>query len=123
MTVIDEEVLAKIPDRAMRVHAVFLPVLEDDNAEAAARTIGRLRDKRFVGYWDPKHAASRAVHKAIGLPDRLTAWDVYLAYGAGRKANGVLPAPDFWMHQLSKLPERKDIELNAGKFLERLKRL
>jgi hypothetical protein len=120
VTVIDEEVLAKIPGSALRVHAVFLPMLEDDNAAAAARTFGRLRDKRFTGYWDPKHAVSRAVHKALGLPERLTAWDVYLAYGPGRKAGGTLPAPDFWMHQLSKLTERKDLELDGKKFLAAL---
>ncbi|MEX2263764.1 MAG: hypothetical protein WD696_17550 [Bryobacteraceae bacterium] len=123
MTVIDEEVLAKVPNAALRVYAVWLPILDEDTEDAANRMLARLRDSRFQGFWDSRMTASRTFGKVLQFPEKTTAWDMYLAYPPGVEWNAAAPTPRFWMHQLSRLPIHRDLLLSGPAFLKKLEDL
>lgn len=85
------------------VHVVWLPVLEEDDADAAADaadSIGRRR--RVTHYWDDDRSISSAARAVLdlGARRRRVAWDIYLFYRPGAGWDEPLPVPDLWLHQL-----------------------
>lgn len=87
---------------------------EDDIANAR-----RLMDGPDVRhYWDGERRLGKAVSARLGgLQD--PAWDVWLLYGPGVVWGDapVIPAPDWWEHQLRALMDRHpDRHLDAERF-------
>lgn len=77
-------------------------------------------DRRALHYWDSTLVVGRSVspHLALGIP----AWDVWLLYGADASWDeGGLPAPAWWEHQLTGLPDER--RLNPERFARRAREL
>jgi hypothetical protein len=61
-------------------------------------TLGAGPKPALIYYWDGEKLTGKEWQKALGT--KRIAWDIYLIYGAQSKWDKMLPAPDFWMHQL-----------------------
>lgn len=95
--------MKKLAATELRAYVVWLPILPDDDAQAAARVARRFVDPRVTHYWDPDRALGLLLGERLALPPHdpgLTtgvAWDVYLLFGRGARW---ADAPAFWMSQL-----------------------
>jgi hypothetical protein len=90
-------------ERRFDVHVVWLPVLEEDDANAAADAADSIgRRHQMTQYWDDDRSISSAAHTVLDLDARRrrVGWDLYLFYRAGAEWAGPLPMPDLWLHQL-----------------------
>jgi len=86
-------------DQRLRGFVVWLPMLKNDNASAAAAQAGAFTDPRVVQRWDSSRTSGHLLAKTLKL--NTPAWDVYLVYAPGVTWNGDdAPQPTFWMHQL-----------------------
>jgi hypothetical protein len=117
------ELFEEFDAEELRGFIVWLPMLPDDNAEAAETQSALFQDERVAQYWDPERAAGDLFAGVLSL--RNTAWDVYLLYGAEVRWEGDgPPEPSFWMHQL---PEqwgaRQEQRLDAERLSAELRRL
>jgi len=117
-----DEVVKKIAAPDLRAYVVWVPVLPDDDAQAAARAARRFSDPRLVQYWDPDRALGWTLGKALGLPPRGhgswgVAWDVYLVYPRGA-AWKTVTEPALWMQQLEDVPASKAPKLDGGALRE-----
>jgi hypothetical protein len=88
-----------------RLYILWLPVLETDTPEAAARQQERLPvDDRLGRFWDHDLMLSRAYPRVLRLGQRprrhRVAWDIFLLYDTGIVWHESPPVPEFWMHQL-----------------------
>lgn len=89
----------------LRCYYVWLPVLAQDSAEAAAHAAATTSDWRAAHYWDSalRFAREMGIHLGIGKATGQgtetagVAWDVYALYGRGMTDLG---RPNLWMHQL-----------------------
>jgi hypothetical protein len=118
-----EEVVKKVAAPDLHVHVVWVPILPDDDAQAAARASTRFVDPRVTHYWDPDRALGFSLGARLALPPRDpgrttgVAWDVYLLFGRGARWGD---APAFWMHQLDEVPASQAPRLRAAGLLEKL---
>jgi len=118
-----DEAVKRLAAPDLRVHVVWVPILPDDDAQAAARAARRFVDARVTHYWDPDRALGLSLGARLGLPPRDpgrvtgVAWDVYLLYGRGARW---ADAPAFWMHQLDDVPLSKAPRLDGAALLQRL---
>ena len=111
MSVVTDKVLGAIPDPALRVDLVWVPVLDEDERPSAEVAAGRVRDSRVRQWWDEGRKLGDALGEVLRIPRRDGepgfgfAWDVYLVYAPGTRwtAGAPPPAPDFWTHQLSQV--------------------
>jgi hypothetical protein len=79
---------------------VWVHMLPDDTAAAAALQANSWREDRARHWWDESKRLSRLYRQVLGLQG--PAWDLYLLYGPGaRWVDDEPPVPTFWMHQLS----------------------
>lgn len=79
---------------------LWVPMLADDDAIAAAQQSGSRSDDRVQHWWDEDKEMSQLFAQTLGIQG--PAWDVYLLYPPAIRWEGdVPPAPTFWMHQLS----------------------
>ncbi len=88
---------------SLDVHVVWLPVLEEDDAEAAEIAARSIESRRVMRqYWDDDRSISSAAHTVLDLASRWrrVAWDLYLFYRSGVGWAAPLPVPDVWLHQL-----------------------
>ena len=93
--------LQELPDRPVRVFAVWEPVLTTDKGPPTASVLSRLTDARVVQYWDPGKllsnrilAASHTVPAFAIFSGQLeAAWDLAAVYPPGMKWEGGVPAP------------------------------
>ena len=89
--------------RLFDVQVVWLPVLEKDDADAAAdAAYSTGRRHQMTYYWDDDRSIPSAAHTVLDLAARRrrVAWDLYLFYRAGAEWDEPLPVPDRWLHQL-----------------------
>jgi hypothetical protein len=101
VTVLHDEVFSRIPDKRIRVYAVWQPILSSDSADALAESTAPLaQDSRVLQYWDPHAQIGRLFSRALNLPMKTPAWDVYLLYAPETRWESEVPLPAFWMHQL-----------------------
>ena len=111
MTVVRDHVLARIPDPSLRAHLVWVPVLDDDEREAADRAAAMVRDPRVSQWWDTGRKLGDSLGEVLGIPRRDGtpgsgfAWDVYLVYppGVTWHPGDRPPAPAWWTHQLAQV--------------------
>jgi hypothetical protein len=94
--------LDEMPGRAVRVYAVWEPVLPTDVGPPRANVLSRLTDARVDQYWDPGRvlsgrilAASHTVPTLAIFSGQLrVAWDLAAVYPPGtRWPEGSVPAP------------------------------
>ncbi len=90
----------RFDDDALRAFVVWIPMLPEDDAQAAAAQTAAFREARLaLAGWDAHRAIGKRFEQTLGLTR--TAWDVYLVYAPGVVWHGQLPpAPTYWMHQL-----------------------
>jgi hypothetical protein len=118
---VQEEVLAKISDPALRVYVVWEPICKGDSRGAAEEAVREVPDRRATHYWAGDRELGDRVSPVIGLKGE-TAWDVYLLYPPNVKWEEKPPTPVFFMHQLQgRLPE--ELCLDATKLAERVRQL
>lgn len=112
-----DEVVKKIGAPELRAYVVWLPVMPEDDAQAAARVAARFAGDRVTQYWDGQRSLGWTLGRALGLPPRGrgtwgVAWDVYLVYGRGVGWDGI-EKPATWMQQLEDVPAEKAPKLDA----------
>ena len=95
-----DEVLEKVGSPDLSAYFVWVPVLGEDDQDAARRATVLVPDSRASHYWAPTESTARAVQAALPLVDEF-AWDVYLVYDRGIEWTGKSPpAPTYYQHQL-----------------------
>jgi hypothetical protein len=118
--VVKNEVLASSPRTDLRVHLVWVPILESDTVDEAQAAVPTVSDPRVHQYWDRGRQLATALGSVLGIPPRRgdaaaspssssgtsgLAWDVYLLYP--REARWPVadspPVPGHWMHQLNQV--------------------
>lgn len=118
-----DEAVKKVGAADLRAYVVWVPILPDDDAAAAARAAQRFTDPRVIHYWDEGRALGDALGETLALPSREAgrahgaAWDVYLVYGRGARWG---EAPSSWMQQLDGLPVTRAPKLNGDALRARL---
>lgn len=129
MTVMRDDVLAKVKDDRLKVYVVWEPILPKDRAEALVDAAAVMAgETRAVQYWDAGAVSGKAYVKKLSLPIKTAAWDIYFLFPPGKKWEADPPAPSFWMHQLNFLPFTDGdnnfghLRLNADKFLAEVQR-
>jgi len=101
--VVHDNVLEKVKSDDLAVLAVWMPVLESDNAEAGKKAESLLPDPRVVHYWDADLSLGKSYGRQLTLPrGRRLAWDIYFVYAPGVRWDNELPVPTAWMHQLGR---------------------
>ncbi len=89
----------EFPGENLKGFVAWLPMMPEDNAQAARREAQSFEDLSVVHMWDPKCQLGELFSKTLGLGS--TAWDVYCLYPPGVKwEENNPPEPTFWMHQL-----------------------
>ena len=96
-----EEVLEQVDNGRLSVLAVWMPVLQSDNAAAGKKAEPLLPDPRVVHYWDDDNSLGKLYGRSLKLPrGRQLAWDIYFVYAPGVTWDDGPPPPTAWMHQL-----------------------
>ena len=117
--------LQQFPDAPLHVYVVWVPVLSRMSPEgltgAARASAQRLSDRRIQHYRDDEALLAERFAPALGLPEDVLAWDVFLLFEPGTRWQEELPAPAFWMHQLDRGPPAR--RLDAGKLAAEVERL
>jgi hypothetical protein len=113
--------LHKFPSDDLSVFLIWIPMLDEDNFEAAIARSRELSDSRLTQAWDYSRQIGTLFGKTLNL--QKTAWDVYLIY-ARTESNwegDEIQSPTFWMHQLSSDPGAdSSLSLNNEVFFRRL---
>jgi hypothetical protein len=98
---VHDEVLEQVDSDDLTVLAVWMPVLQSDNAAAGKKAEPLLPDPRVVHYWDDDNSLGKLYGRSLELPrGRQLAWDVYFVYAPGVTWDDAPPPPTAWMHQL-----------------------
>ena len=98
----------------LRGHLVWIPMLAADYLNTAIAQEVFFQDERISQYWDGEQVFGRLVSRSLELAAPV-AWDIYLLYSPGTIWRGeMMPAPDFWMHQLN---ERPDLFLDPARLM------
>jgi hypothetical protein len=98
---VQKSILSSFPDADIAVSIVWIDMLETDNAAAARRAAGMMRDARVMHFHDPNQHAGQAVAQSLMPESDHAAWDIYLFYAPNAVWNALPPTPVDWMHQLS----------------------
>jgi hypothetical protein len=94
-------------------------MLTADDRDATIAQEAFFQDERIYQYWDGEQIFGRLAARGLGLGESI-AWDIYLLYHPGTIwADGKMPAPDFWMHQLN---ERPDLLLDPVRLMEEVQK-
>jgi hypothetical protein len=77
----------------LRVAIVWIPMLDDDERSAAVAESAQFAGRVAAQYWDGKQLLGHEVGASVGAPD-WTAWDVYLFYPPGARAEPNREGPE-----------------------------
>ena len=98
---VHDEVLEQVDSDDLSVIAVWMPVLQSDNAAAVKKAEPLLPDPRVLHYWDGDSSLGKLYGQSLELPrGRKLAWDIYFVYAPGVTWDDQPPPPTEWMHQL-----------------------
>lgn len=115
-----DEVLELVDSDDLSVIAVWMPVLQSDNAEAGKKAEPLLPDPRVVHYWDGDSSLGKLYGRIVDLPrGRQLAWDIYFVFAPGVTWDEEPPPPTQWMHQLG----RDERHLDGGKLRQMITEL
>ncbi len=96
-----EDVLDQVESAELSAFAVWMPVLQADNAAAGLDAEALLTDPRVAHYWDEERSLGKLYGRLLTLPrGRQLAWDIYFVYAPGVTWEDEPPRPTAWMHQL-----------------------
>ena len=113
--------LDEFPCDDLSVFLIWIPMLDEDNFEAAIARSRELSDSRLMQAWDSSRQIGKLFAKTLNLEK--TAWDVYLIYARTESnwdGDGV-QSPTFWMHQLISDPGAdSSLRLNREVFFRKL---
>ena len=114
-------VLEQVESDDLAVFAVWMPVLESDNAEEGKKAELLIPDPRVIHYWDPDNSLGKLYGRQLTLPrGRQMAWDIYFVYATGVRWEDELPAPTAWMHQLGRDERLLNGDILRATILEQL---
>ncbi len=100
---VHDEVHKQVDSDDLSVIAVWMPVLQSDNAAASKKAESLLPDDRVTHYWDGDSSLGKLYGRSLTLPrGRQLAWDIYFAYAPGVRWEEEPPLPTEWMHQLGR---------------------
>jgi hypothetical protein len=109
--------------KKLRGFILWIPMLQDDDEQAAKTKSETVKDPRITQFWDYEQSSGRAVAKTLHLLKDV-AWDVYLLYSPRMKWENEeqAPEPSFWMHQLtSDTSADQRLRLDLARFAEETK--
>ena len=113
--------LVEFPSDDLSVFLIWIPMLDEDNFEAAITRSRELSDSRLMQAWDSSRQIGKLFAKTLNL--QKTAWDVYLIYDRTESnwhGDGI-QSPTFWMHQLTSDPGAdSSLRLNSKVFFRRI---
>jgi len=116
--------LGKFPSNDLSVFLIWIPMLDEDNLEAATARSSEVSDSRLTQAWDSSRQIGKLFAKTLNL--QKTVWNVYLVYARTKSnwdGNEIQP-PTFWMHQLSSDPGAdSSLRLNNQAFFRKLSAL
>ena len=96
-----DNVLAKVPGDNLAVHVVWMPVLPNDDHDAAVEYRSLINDPRAVHYWNGDQILGQVYGRMVRLPGgRDLAWDIYFLFDAGIVWEDEAPMPTDWFHRL-----------------------
>lgn len=112
--VVRRYVLRKIDSERLRVHFVWLDILDSDNKEAAQKAANRIHDPRVTHYWIPDDALTHEFAPVLGMDPEARAWDVFLLYDEDATwESDALPEPASYMYQNLPLPKERLLDARA----------
>jgi hypothetical protein len=118
---IQNKVLEKIKDSDARVYVVYLPILKRDREGNVPSAMKQLPDKRVSFFWDRNGELAHSYSRVLRLPARQPAWDIYLLFNRDDAWKADVPAPDYWMAQLSGISSER--RLDGNKFADETSKL
>lgn len=104
-SVVQTQVLLKVPSDDVRGYVVWMPILTLGGWEPAAEQAAwRIPDHRLTRYFDPEPHLGQLYAPILSLTGDGPAWDVYLLFGRDAVWTDKRrpPAPATWMHQLDR---------------------
>lgn len=100
---VQQKVLDQIDSDEIDAHIVWMPVLRNDDFEAAKRAPTLIPDERAKHYWDGDQDLGKLYGRIVDLPKgRELAWDIYFVFAPGVVWGDQAPAPTDWTHQLGR---------------------
>ena len=96
---VHENVFNKYPNADISGSIVWIPILDDDNFEAALPSVKALNDDRVHHFYDSNKVIGRTIAESVGWQGNI-AWDIYLFYPPAAIWAKAPPIPEYWMHQL-----------------------
>ncbi len=112
------EILEAFRDVDLAALVVWVPMLPQDSAAAAAGSANLIPDQRAQHFYDGSRIAGAAVARSLGA-DGQVAWDTYLFYRRGARWGDAPPSPAAWMHQLGTQSWADPLRYHAGQELNR----
>jgi len=97
---VHENVFEKYPDADISASIVWIPILEEDNFDAAIPSAKFLSDSRIQHFYDNNKAVGKTIADSVGWAGNV-AWDIYLFYRPFVEWIETPPKPIYWMHQVS----------------------
>jgi len=98
-----QTLMMEFGNQPVRAYFVWVPILAEDNEEAARQSTLRYWAPNSVYFWTRTAKLSHDVASVIRLPAGRPAWDVYFLYKRGITWDRVPPAPNYWQKQLDVL--------------------
>ena len=94
-----ENVFGKYLNADISGSIVWIPILDQDNVDAAIPTAKAFSDDRVHHYFDANRDVGKTIANSVGWQGNI-AWDIYLFYEPTLNWTNVPPLPTCWMHQL-----------------------
>jgi hypothetical protein len=98
---VQRAILEAYPDADIRVSLVWIPMVEGDSLDAAQVISRVIVDSRVRHFFDANKRAGEAIAASLGGAGKI-AWDIYLFFPKESRWTSHTPAPQFWMHQLTR---------------------
>ena len=97
-----KSVLQEFPKADIDVSIIWIDMLRNDNAEAAAKSAKIFDDPRVRQFHDPRatRLAGKAFAHGLIRKGAGVAWDIYMFYDLDARWDEIPPKPIDWMHQL-----------------------